>query len=232
MGAADFRPHDLLWLTVADRFHPADGWPDWLDAEWFLRAPVVVRREEMRDCRLPVGARGTVRSQRCKGYVQRRAVARCVTPEMLARSLRALPAASARQAAVPRAGLTYAAPASPAPTPPWPALLALARLAPGLDATGLAWGPTGGVGFQLATGLPVLHADSDLDLLVRAPAPLDDGRRRQLAALYEEAGCRIDIQVDTGHGAFALSEWLRSPARVLLKTGGGPRLCRDPWQGA
>ncbi|MGV7206852.1 malonate decarboxylase holo-ACP synthase [Oxalobacteraceae bacterium A2-2] len=208
MGAADFRPHDLLWLTVADRFRPADEWPDWLDAEWFMRAPVVVRREAMADGRLPVGARGTTRSQRCKGYVQRRAVARCVTPEMLARSLRTLPL-----------------------EPPLAALQALCRLAPLLDATGLAWGPTGGVGFQLATGLTVLRPDSDLDLLVRAPAPLDGGRREQLAALYGAAGCRVDIQVDTGHGAFALSEWLRSPARVLVKTGGGPLLCRDPWQG-
>jgi hypothetical protein len=34
------------------------------------------------------------------------------------------------------------------------------------------WGITGSTGYALATGIPVIHADSDLDLLIRAPQPI------------------------------------------------------------
>ncbi len=202
MRTPPFRPHDLLWLRVPDRFDAGGDWPDWLDAAWMLQAPVVVRREAVDGSRVPVGVRGATRSQRCKGYVQRAMVARCVTPEMLAH--------------VP-ADLSL------------PPLETLAALAPQLDALGLAWGPAGGTGFQLASGLPVLRADSDLDLLVRAPAPLSSHVVGQLLQL--RAGCRIDIQVDTGWGGFALNEYARG-GRVMVKTAHGPVLVTDPWQHA
>jgi phosphoribosyl-dephospho-CoA transferase len=37
------------------------------------------------------------------------------------------------------------------------------------------------------------------------------------------------MQVDTGHGGFALAEWAGNADRVLLKTGRGPLLVSDPW---
>src|ERR671917_16945 len=36
---------------------------------------------------------------------------------------------------------------------------------------GLAWGPTGSIGFELATGVAVAGPASDLDVVVRAPEP-------------------------------------------------------------
>lgn len=207
----DFRPHDLLFLRLPDRFDAGGPWPDWLDVEWLARAPLVVRREAAPGSLVPVGARGTSRSQRCKGYVQHAAVTRCVTPEMLAHA--PLPA-----------GCTLAP------------LRALAELVPQLDALGVAWGPTGGAGFQLASGLAVLRQDSDLDLLVRAPAPLSSRVLEQLASLQAAAPCRVDIQVDTGWGGFALAEYVRGGlpgrSRVLLKTARGPLLVADPWRHA
>lgn len=203
--APDFRPHDLLFLRLPDRFDAGGPWPDWLDVEWLMAAPLVVRREAAPGSLVPVGARGARRNQRCKGHVQRGAVTRCVTPEMLARL--PLPV-----------GCTLAP------------LLALAGLAPRLDALGVAWGPTGGAGFQLASGLAVLRPDSDLDLLVRAPSPLSAQVVERLAGLQDMAPCRVDIQVDTGWGGFALSEYARGRGRVLLKTAHGPLLVSDPWQ--
>ena len=204
------RPHDLLFLRLPDRFDPGGAWPGWLDASWLTQAPLVVRREAAPGSLLPVGARGLTRSQRCKGYVQRDAVARCVAPEMLARlHLRAV-----------RSG------ACQSDLPP---LRALSALAPRLSELGLVWGPTGGAGFYLACGLPVLRADSDLDLLVRAPAPLPAWIIDRLLRLQDQQPCRVDIQVDTGVGGFALNEFARG-GRVLLKTAHGPVLATDPWQ--
>ncbi|WP_338761473.1 malonate decarboxylase holo-ACP synthase [Massilia sp. METH4] len=201
-----FRPHDLLFPRVPGRFDAGGPWPDWLDAGWLAKAPLVVRREAAPGGVVPVGARGMHRSQRCKGYIRADAVARCITPEMLAHP--------------------------PAPAPgALPPLAALAMLAPRLDALRLAWGPAGGTGFHLATGLPVLRQDSDLDLLVRAPAPLPARTVERLLALADGAPCRVDIQVDTGTAGFALAEYARG-GRVLLKTAHGPLLVRDPWQHA
>lgn len=207
MHAQPFQPHDLLFLCVPDRFDTGGPWPAWLDAAWLVQAPLVVRREAAPGTLVPVGARGGSRSQRCKGYVQPSAVARRVTPEMLAKALATMLLEDA--ALLP--------------------LRALAGVAPGLDALGLAWGPTGGTGFHLACGLPVLRPDSDLDLLVRAPAPLPSHVVDRLAALQDGAPCRVDIQVDTGHGGFALAEHARG-GRVLLKTAHGPLLVADPWR--
>jgi phosphoribosyl-dephospho-CoA transferase len=200
------RPHDLLFLHAPERFESAGAWPAWLDADWHARAPLVVRREAVAGTLLPVGARGRTRSERCKGYVQRTDVARIVTPEMLAR----LPAAM---------------------DPTVPALQALAELAPRLDELGVPWGPAGGAGFQLACGLPVLRPDSDLDLLVRCPAPLDCATVERLLRIQADSPVRVDIQVDTGAGGFALADYAQG-GRVLVKTAHGPVLVSDPWQGA
>jgi len=222
------QPHDLLWLGDPARFRSASdcagavdatsdagALPGWLDADWLTRAPLVVRRDAVAPGRVPVGVRGLQRNQRCKGELDAGAVTRRVTPEMLAAALRR---DRARHAAAAH-GL--------------PCIAALLVLAPRLDALGLAWGPAGGAGFWLATGLPVLRATSDLDVLVRAPAPLDDVRLAALGGLQAAAPCRLDIQIDTGHGGFALTELLNAQhagaRRVLLKTAHGPLLLADPW---
>jgi phosphoribosyl-dephospho-CoA transferase len=207
MQAAEYRPHDLLWApAISLQF--AGGLSDWADAEWMRSAPTVVRRETTVAGLVPVGLRGKARSQRSKGYVPCAAVQRCVTPEMLAAGLESTDTSTNGSAV----------------------LTALQNIAPALDATGLAWGPTGGVGFFLATGLPVLRPDSDLDLVVRAPQPLNSVQVMALAEVQRHPACRIDIQIETGHGAFALAEWARDGGRVMLKMNDGPLLCANPWE--
>jgi phosphoribosyl-dephospho-CoA transferase len=196
------RPHDLLFLHRPDAFKVDGARPDWLDA----RAPLVVRRETTAPGIVPVGARGLLRNERCKGYAGVGAVASIVTPRMLAERARTL------------AG-------------DLPCIAALRALAPRLDALDVDWGPAGGAGYWLACGLPVLRPTSDLDLLVRLPRRPLDSVLAALAALAEGQPCRIDIQVDTGAGGFALAEFARG-GRVLLKTDAGPRLVSDPWEDA
>ncbi len=87
---------------------------------------------------------------------------------------------------------------------------------------------TGSTGYALATGIPVIHADSDLDLLIRAPQPVSPDAFAAWQAQLSRALCRADTQVDTPEGGFALAEWLRD-GKTLLKTRRGPRLVTDPW---
>jgi phosphoribosyl-dephospho-CoA transferase len=198
------RPHDLLFARGPDAFRAADERPGWLDAQ----APLVVRRERTAPGSAAVGARGLHRNERCKGFIALADVAYIVTPRMLAQRLPARPRSDAS-----------------------PCIAALHALAPRLDALEVDWGPAGGAGYWLACGLPVLRATSDLDLLVRLPRRPHAGTLAALAALQEGQACRIDLQVDTGAGGFALAEYVRGGG-VLLKTDAGPRLVADPWEAA
>ena len=217
-----FRPHDLLWLRdgaslAADDSATAAPLPAPSSVAARRAAgggqPVVVRRAAAATGGVvPVGLRGATRSERWAAQVLDSDVLRVMTPEDIARTCRRC---------------------DRGPAAAFAAVRLLARIAPWLDARPLDWGVTGGVGHALATGRSdVLHADSDLDLLLRAPSPLDAAALREVAlALYglPAAGTRIDVQVETPLGAFALAEWTRGVGAVLLKTAAGPRLAADPW---
>lgn len=199
---AVFHPHDLLWVRVPEAFHlPLPGWAT---PSW----PVVVRRAERhRPGLVAVGLRGRTRTERQANVVAAAEVVRSVTPEALARDVAHICSAETL-----------------------PPLVALRTLAPWLDELGLPWGPAGSTGFTLATGERLLRAESDLDLVVRAARPPSAGQIDNLRALQGRVACRLDVQVDTGRGGFALNEWLAGSRQVLLKTARGPILVRDPWQ--
>ncbi len=204
-----FKPHDLLWAVDASSFTSEEALPAWSSSEWLRYAPAVIRRERVADpdC-LPVGLRGVTRDQRHKAYLRRDCVARWVSPEMLSQAVALDHTRSLARFA---------------------AIDTLIDIAPMLDALPLAWGPTGSVGFTLASGIVVLGPDSDLDLLVRAPRALDAGTINVLCAMETHASCRLDIQIDTGHGAFSFAEWVQGRRSVLLKTDAGPLLTHAPW---
>lgn len=197
------RPHDLLWgMTPAQL--PADA-PDWARQVLIAGQPVVVRRAMVASGQIAVGVRGSSRDQRFATVMAVSSILRCVRPEDLVEAL---------------------------PTSALPALEALASIKPRLDDLGLCWGVTGSVGYQLATGLSVANANSDLDLLLRTPREFARHQARELQQLLDEASCRVDLQLETPAGAIALREWAGDSARVLLKCASGARLVGNPWQPA
>ncbi|HEJ4343029.1 TPA: malonate decarboxylase holo-ACP synthase, partial [Pseudomonas aeruginosa] len=107
---------------------------------------------------------------------------------------------------------------------------ALRDLRAPLNALGLAWGVTGGAGFELASGVAVLHPDSDLDLLLRTPRPFPRDDALRLLQCFEQCPCRIDLQLQTPAGGVALREWAEGRPRVLAKGSEAPLLLEDPWR--
>ncbi len=201
------RAHDLLYASAMPRTPDGALLPDWALAACRLNAPMVVRRAPRgADGSIAAGLRGQARHERLAVFIASDAIVRVTTPEMLAAKAYALPQDA-----------------------PLAALRTLHMLAPAIDALGWAWGPTGSVGFMLASGLPVLREDSDLDLVVRMPRAPSIAQRERLARLLDQTGCRVDLQIDTGRGGFALRDWLACPRKTLLKTDFGPRLVADPW---
>jgi phosphoribosyl-dephospho-CoA transferase len=204
-----YRPHDLLWLADPTALRMAGARPAWATPQWLAVTPVVVRRAASGEPgQLPVGLRGATRSERCAAQVPAAQVLRVRTPEEVVAGWLRRGSHLERQL---------------------PCLQTLAALAPALNALPIAWGVTGSVGFTLASGFDVLRQDSDLDLLVRAPSPANAAMLHRIAALTNGNAARVDVQVETSTGAFALQEWLRTGGPVLLKTAHGPALCDDPW---
>ncbi|CAM2970648.1 phosphoribosyl-dephospho-CoA transferase [Pseudomonas gessardii] len=179
---------------------PADA-PVWVRAVIAAGHPVVVRRALAEPGYVAVGVRGRLREQRFAAVMPQAAVQRRVTPEAL------------RGVISPR---------------DLPALCALDQLRPVLACK--VWGVTGSAGFELATGIEALHAQSDLDLLLRTPERLERGEAEALLAILDTAPCAVDLQLQTPYGAVALREWAGPARRVLLKTASGAQLVSDPWQ--
>ena len=196
------RPHDLIWLTTRDALE--DIHESWVDTAWHTGLPVVVRRDVDGNGRIPVGVRGLKRDQRAAGWVNPHQVARIVSPEQL----------SAEESLLRSPFITQ---------PPVQVAVQLSR-----TSWPWTWGITGSTGYALATGIAVIHADSDLDLLIRAPEPLSRTVLLSWQSQLEGALCRADTQVETPLGGFALNEWLRD-GKTLLKTDRGPRLTANPW---
>lgn len=194
------RSHDLLWGMPAAAL-PDDA-PDWARQVLAAGQPVVVRRALCAPGWIAVGVRGQGREQRLGARMRAADVQRQLSPEALRWQGESA----------------------------WPALRALASATAVLDATGRAWGPTGGVGYQLATGREVLHQGSDLDLVLRTPHSLARSMARDLLDILDRGPCRIDVQLETPAGAIALREWASGALRVLLKSADGARLLADPWQ--
>lgn len=201
------RPHDLLRLTDPAELRCEGSVPAWMPAA-LARAPwVVVRRARAPSDIIPVGARGRTRADRLAAFLVSSAVTVRVTPEDLA---------TAR-------GWRH--------TPRVRTIGAL-RVLDAADelftSQGLAWGPTGSVGFELATGVATVDPASDLDVVIRAPEPWPLDRARTLADSLAPLPVRVDAQLETSLGAVSLTEYARG-GTVLLRTPDGPRLIHDPW---
>jgi phosphoribosyl-dephospho-CoA transferase len=115
--------------------------------------------------------------------------------------------------------------------PATPAIAVLDEVAAVLAAHGFAgrWGPGGSVGFELASGVPSTRAGSDLDLVLSVDEPM---ARTAAIRLYDDLArlpVRIDLLLETPHGAAALAEYANGEGAILLRSAHGPRLVQDPW---
>jgi phosphoribosyl-dephospho-CoA transferase len=92
------------------------------------------------------------------------------------------------------------------------------------------WGPTGSVGFQLATGLPVVTDASDLDIIIRTNAYMGPLEAQFILERLASLPCHIDCLLETGVGAIALAEWAAATGnQVMVRTPDGPSLKPNPW---
>jgi phosphoribosyl-dephospho-CoA transferase len=207
----ELTPHTLLRIIGVEALAPdAPQLPAWAP-QTVLRAPwVVIRRAPVCDSLIPVGLRGELRSQRFATWLPAAAIVEYVTSRQLS--------ASGAWKNSPRR--THV-----------PALQALDRVETIMRAHGFEyqWGPTGSVGFELASGCPTATERSDLDLAVYLDRPWSVASARSLQSALATLPVRTDLLVEMPHGAVALSEYATMQGSFVLRTALGPRLVGDLW---
>ncbi|MET1029054.1 MAG: malonate decarboxylase holo-ACP synthase [Dongiaceae bacterium] len=204
-----FLPHDLLLLSDPARLIGDTPMPDWAVESLALAPWVVVRRTAFRDGRIPVGIRGKARDQRWAAWLDPRDLQERLMPEALPARLSRLAAGRVAEVA---------------------ALAGIEPLAALLVPLGWTWGPTGSVGFELASCTPTAKQSSDLDAMIRADDPIDRGHAAALLTEIARLGLRCDLLLETPAGAVALSEYVRDAGPVVARSLDGPHLVADPWQ--
>ncbi|MDE2137735.1 MAG: malonate decarboxylase holo-ACP synthase [Gammaproteobacteria bacterium] len=200
--------HTLLRIAGADSLHWAGAPPAWALSALACAPWVVVRRARGDGVGIAVGVRGAARAERLAAWLHPDQVLECLTPADLA--ARRGWSRSTRRAQV-------------------PALAALDAVDALLRAHGLAWGPCGSVGFELASGTAAAGPTSDLDITVPAPQPLARAVAAALLASLARLAVRVDVQLEVPQGAVALAEYAHARGSVALRTVEGVRLVSDPW---
>jgi phosphoribosyl-dephospho-CoA transferase len=211
LDVTEVTPHTLLRIAgVESLAADVQELPAWAP-ESLRRAPwVVVRRTPVCGSNIPVGLRGETRSQRIASWLPESAVLECVTIRQLS--------TTATWKHAPRRTQV-------------PALEALERVAAIMRAHGFEyqWGPTGSVGFELASGCSTATERSDLDLALRLDRPLSVASACSLHSALAALPVRTDLLLEMPHGAVALCDYATSRGSFVLRTMRGPRLVRDLW---
>jgi phosphoribosyl-dephospho-CoA transferase len=199
----EMNPHDLIKIVKEEDLSTDLPLPAWVSGSLTLAPFVVVRRSNVTEVKIPVGVRGPERGQRLPAWLSEKKAVAVITPYSLM--------GSANWNRVDNPG----APA---------AIRSLRRITPLLQSTGYRWGPTGSVGFELATNTTTVKEDSDLDILIDFPefVPILSATRLMMD-LQRRTLVRVDVQLNTPQGSLALDEYINA-VRVLVKRNSGPQL--------
>jgi phosphoribosyl-dephospho-CoA transferase len=198
--------HDLIFLGTDSTITYAEGEPvcPYLNSK--QRPWVVVRRGRISDGLIPVGVRGAQRHERCAGFTRLSEVVETRRPDQLRLRL----AEDSRRGLQGFRTLSY-----------------LESHLVGLDMT---WGPGGSVGYELASGIPAVRAESDLDFILFAPRKLEITEAQDLWRMINSAPGKVDALVETPFCGFSLEEFATtSPRKILLRTSDGRILGSNPW---
>jgi phosphoribosyl-dephospho-CoA transferase len=198
-------PHDLLEIGGPQDLLASDRQPAWVRASLTQAPFVVVRRARWLNGLVPVGVRGRSREQRFAAYLSPQSILRRLTPEQLTDQYQSIDAT--RREIV-------------------PALAALVGCRPIFSL--LVYGPTGSVGFELASGVPTATRVSDLDLLVRTVDWLSLNSARELVEALSTSSCRVDVLLETVVGAISLVEYAHGEPELLARRIEGPALIPHP----
>ncbi|MFC7395318.1 malonate decarboxylase holo-ACP synthase [Scopulibacillus cellulosilyticus] len=200
----ELKTHDLLRLKDIDNIISYSPIPDWV-ATSLRRAPfVVVRRAPLMKETVPIGIRGSTRSERFAAFLPYSNIKERFSPEKLVID-RAWNRCERRIE--------------------MPALQVLPQVDHLLqDYPDITWGPGGSAGFELASGVHTVKLSSDLDLIFKQSRGLTVETAREIFKKLSDLPVRVDVQIETSKGAVSLQEYAKGVSPILMKTENGPYL--------
>jgi phosphoribosyl-dephospho-CoA transferase len=203
---ANPRVHDLVQLSSDAVQLACFNSPDWVQPALTACPWVVVRRAQAPAGLIPIGVRGAARSERWAGFIPKDTIRKLVRPSQL---------------------LALAQSSSLCPrTPPFVTMQQLIECWHGLA---LQWGPTGSLGFELATGCEATTYLSDLDIAIYAEEKIPVEQARTLWELTLGLQTKVDVRVETLVCGFSLEEYARASSQILLRYPDCVQSGHDPW---
>ena len=201
------RTHDLLEIDAKQFIFSHTSAPQWVEENLPKIPFVVVRRGLATGQEIPIGVRGTERSQRWAAFCHPKLVKSILTPpQLLSRTI-----VTSRADAI-------------------PALRALNLLKGRWKDLIPPWGPGGSIGFELASGSHVAKPESDLDIVIYAERRMTADEAKSVCDRAMHLPAAVDIRVESPVCGFSLREFAgQSPAAILLRAPSGIVLGRDPW---
>ncbi len=203
----ELRVNDLLKINIDE-----DIIGDFHSSPWVYKALevapyVVVRRAPIINNIVPVGIRGNNRSQRQAAKVLFNNSIEIVTPEALATKKKWRTNKHLEETKM---------------------LKTLEKVESTLKNYNLVWGPTGSVGFELASGIETVTCNSDLDIIIRAQNILPINIAEEIIKQLSNLPINIDIQLEIPKGSIALAECTKNNIKIVLRTISGPKLMKNP----
>lgn len=176
------------------------GLPEWFSSptDSFI---AVVRRDFSSEGKVPVGLRGSSRGERFGLFIDSEFILERTRPEDLPGRLHAFPIRDSR-------------------------IDFLSRLLE--ESFPFQWGITGSIAYSLLTGEKRWKETSDIDLRIYLPKKVSRDFFGDWLQALSQSPVRIDTQIESPLGGFALKEWLKTD-NVLLKTDRGPFITNNPW---
>lgn len=204
----DINVHDLLRIGHSSELRSEYPIPAWVHESIARTKWVVKRRNDIKEGLVPIGVRGKFRHERFAACIPFSSIEEIRTPvELVDLANRRM---ASRKESI-------------------PVFAVLEDIDSYYRELGIRWGPTGSLGYELASGYPAAHFDSDLDIAIYAQQPVEYKTAALWSRFHQKLSVRIDALLETPMGACSLTEFINSTDRLLLRTKKGPRMVSCPW---
>lgn len=196
----EIKVHDIIQFATIENLETLVNLPDWVTDASASKNFGVVRRMPIVNKIVPIGLRGETRAQRYGGFIHESNITQVITPVSLLDCIDKFN------------NQIY--------------FSALNNIKKEFEKLQLLWGPTGSVGFEIATSIKVTTLNSDIDICLYVNQ-VNKELLVEVGKFLESLDRRIDVQVEVPSvGAFILNDYLKhAKTGFIVKNQFGPHLC-------
>jgi len=193
--------HDIVKFSNIECLEKFVPFPDWVLSTTSSLEYGVVRRMPISNQKVPIGLRGVTRDQRFGTFIKEENIIEIIKPPSLVDRIEQFQEQHYSNS--------------------------LERIREEFNKHKLLWGPTGSIGFELATSIKVTSTNSDIDLSIYVDK-LEYDFLKEIGDFLNTLNQRIDVQMEVPSlGAVLLQDYLNnSKTGFIVRTNFGPQMCK------